>query len=272
MPMNRGPEENGRLGRAAAPAEAEAIDHYLRTGDADPLGFPWPGNVIERCVLADRELRAALIREVRRHEKGRTRCGDPAVDVVALTRGKVEPMVRGLFPRAEVDTVLDALERSAWTLANLYLRSIGSEPLGDDEAAIVGLSIETTCFVTPAALEDEDPFEDFIVHEAAHVFHNCRRETLGLHSTRRREWLLEIDFRERETFAYACEAFSRIHARARTPAERRRLAAEYAAEPRVPEDAADEEKVAEIVTDAAAARNGWKVILARCAPARTPGP
>ena len=251
MPANRGPEEDGRLGRAAAPAEAEAIDHYLCTGDADPLGFPWPGNVIERCVLADRDLRAALIREVRRRENGRTRSGDPAVDVVALTRGKVEPMVRGLFPRAEQDTVLDVLERSvvmvtsesiervvvetsflhsAWTLANLYLRSIGSEPLGDDEGAIVGLSIETTCFVTPAALEDEDPFEDLIVHEAAHVFHNCKRETPGLHSTRRREWLLEIDFRERETFAYACEAFSRIHARARTPAERRRLAAEYAAE------------------------------------------
>ena len=62
-------------------------------------------------------------------------------------------MVRGLFPRAEQDLVLAALEKSvvfltsaniesllfghgfdssAWTLANLYLASLGAELLGED--------------------------------------------------------------------------------------------------------------------------------------------
>ena len=36
------------------------------------------------------------------------------------------------------------------------------------------------------------------------------RRTVGLPETRQREWLLDIDFRKRETFAYACEAYSRI--------------------------------------------------------------
>jgi hypothetical protein len=30
-------------------------------------------------------------------------------------------------------------------------------------------------------------FANFVVHEAAHVFHKCKRRTLGLPETRRRE-------------------------------------------------------------------------------------
>jgi hypothetical protein len=33
---------------------------------------------------------------------------------------------------------------------------------------------------------------------------------IGLPETRTREWLLPIDFRKRETFGYACEAYARI--------------------------------------------------------------
>ncbi len=33
---------------------------------------------------------------------------------------------------------------------------------------------------------------------------------MGPPETHQREWLLDIDFRKRETFAYACEAYSRI--------------------------------------------------------------
>jgi hypothetical protein len=89
-------------------------------------------------------------------------------------------MVRGLFPRAEQDLVLAALEQSvvvvtsqniqrlilahgydasAWTLANLYLASIDAELLSDDAPRLVGLSEETTCYVTPEAFSDE-PFSD----------------------------------------------------------------------------------------------------------------
>jgi len=54
------------------------------------------------------------------------------------------------------------------------------------------------------------PKSDYAIHEAAHIFHNCKREMIGLPATRRREWLLDIDYAKRETFAYACEAYSRI--------------------------------------------------------------
>jgi hypothetical protein len=79
-------------------------------------------------------------------------------------------MVRGLFPRAEQDAVLAALEQSlvfitkanierlirecafdnsAWTLANLYLASLGAELLAKDAPHLVGLSEEISCYVSP---------------------------------------------------------------------------------------------------------------------------
>ena len=42
------------------------------------------------------------------------------------------------------------------------------------------------------------------------MFHNCKRRSAGLPQTRRNEWLLDIAFRKRETFAYACEFYSLI--------------------------------------------------------------
>lgn len=111
-----------------------------------------------------------------------------------------------------IDSILKNIryESTAWDLANLYLLSVGAELLSEDAERIVGLSEATTCFVSLEYFVQQDKFADFIVHEAAHVFHNSKRERLGLRSTRRREFLLEIDFHQRETFAYACEAYSRI--------------------------------------------------------------
>lgn len=98
---------------------------------------------------------------------------------------------------------------TAWKLANLPLESLGADLLGDEASRIVGLSEATTCYVSPASFEDEDRFADYVVHEAAHVCYDCTRATLWLPSIRTREWLLPIAFRQRETFAYACEAYSR---------------------------------------------------------------
>ena len=242
---------------------------------------------MERAKRAHEDLRGALVREVRRLAEGRTHGPLPEASCVALTRRKVEPMVRGLFPRAEQDLVLATLEKSvvfvtranielvlldhgfdssAWTLANLYLASLGAQLLGEDAPRLVGLSEETTCYVSPSYFAEEDPFADFIVHEAAHVFHNCKRATLGLRETRTKEWLLDIEYRKRETFAYSCEAYSRVLERARNPTERRTLAEEYGRAIRISEECVDAAEVASIVQAAAAARNGWKVILLRCAP------
>jgi hypothetical protein len=196
-------------------------------------------------------------------------------------------MVCGLFPRVERQAVPALLDRAvvfltpanlelvlqrqrwrgtAWDLANLYLGSIGAEPLGQDAPTIVGLSEETTCFVSMQYFSESDPFADFVVHELAHIFHNCKRRTAGLTVTRRREWLLDIDFRKRETFAYACEAYARIVEQTRDLARRAALAREYGRDPRISDVRVDAAEVAKILLEAAPRRNGWKVILARCAP------
>jgi hypothetical protein len=83
-------------------------------------------------------------------------------------------------------------------------------------------------------------------------------------------WLLDIEYRKRETFAYACEAYARVLERGKSPAQRRALAEEYGRALRISEERVDPAEVASIVREAATARNGWKVILARCAPTRLP--
>jgi hypothetical protein len=134
--------------------------------------------------------------------------------VVAFTQAKVAPMVRGLFPSHEQEVVLGLLGRSvvfltpdtidgvletttwlhtAWDLANLYLASCGAEVLSEHACRIVGLSIETTGFVTAEYSDSPGRYDDFVVHEAAHIFHNCKRASIGLRETARREWLLDIE-------------------------------------------------------------------------------
>lgn len=272
--------------------EAEIV-RYVTTGECDDDHRAWPGDLLERARRAREDLRGALGAAVLR-AAGRRRAPTCAVDldVVAFTRRKVEPMVRGLFPRAEQEAVLSMLQRSAifltptnieqilrstrwdstaWDLANLYLASLGAELLGEEAPRIVGLSEETTFYVSLEYFQQDDPFADFVVHEAAHVFHNCKRRTVALAETRRREWLLDIEFRKRETFAYACEAYARILERAPRLRDRHALAVEYARDRRAPADErVDREELIDIVRDAASARNGWKRVLARCAPPPRP--
>lgn len=273
------------------PTIAAEVERYLRTGTTDLHYSAWAGSFTERMRRGHAELRHALVHEVRRLADGRAHEPLPQADTLALTRQKVEPMVRGLFPRVEQDAVLTTLEksvvfvtsstieplllehgfdRSAWTLANLYLASLDADLLGEEAPRLVGLSEGTTCYVSPDYFGEEDPFADFIVHEAAHIFHNCKRSTVGLRQTRTKEWLLDIEFRRRETFAYSCEAYARVLERAKNATERRALAAEYASTARISEERVDASEVAGIVAEAAMARNGWKVILARCAPTRQP--
>jgi hypothetical protein len=64
--------------------------------------------------------------------------------------------------------------------------------------------------------------------------------------------------------------YARIVARARNPAERRALAAEYGSKRWTSAERVDPAEVASIIAEAASARNGWKVILARCARTRKP--
>jgi len=269
---------------------ANEVSRYLQTGETDPLYPAWPGSrIFERASRAHADLRGALVEAVRQRTSGLTHPVIPQVDTAAFTRAKVEHMVRGLFPRGEQAVVLDALANSvvfltsanieailmgpgfdsaAWDLANLYLGSLEAELLSEQAPALVGLSQETTCYVSCGYFTEEDPFADFVVHEVSHIFHNAKRVSLGLAPTRSKEWLLDIDYRKRETFAYACEAFSKIIGRAKSPAERRRLAEDYGLKGRVSDERVDSSEVASIVREAAGGRNGWRVILSRCAPDR----
>ena len=268
----------------------EEVARYVLTGEHDNLLFSgWPGEDIgARANRAHNALFDALIAEVRRRTRHVRVPGElSGLDVAAFARGKIAPMVRGLFSRAEQAKVLDVLARSvvfltpanlerilrqmrwlstAWDLANLYLFSFGAELLSEEAEPILGLSEETACYVSIEYFTGSGRFDDFIVHEAAHVFHNCKRQTIGLNHTRRREWLLEIDFAKRETFAHACEAYARILELGKRPADRRALLSELEREP-LPGVAGMSEYV-DVLREAVASRNGWKRILARCAPLR----
>jgi len=263
------------------------IERYLKTGDSDPTCLAWEGDsFLDRAIRGSRDLTSALVDEVKRRQEGiRTRGLPRGVDVQEFAEDKLGPMVVGLLPRAERETALDVLarsvvfvhrknvekllramhfHRSAWDLANLYLHNIGAEILGPDAPTIVGMGIEKTSYVSMAYFEDTGPFEDFVVHEAVHVFHNCKRQTIGLPHSRRKEWLLPIAFTKRELFAYSCEAYSRILELARNPAHRKELLDEYR-NGHVPSALGDqEEEHLEILEHAAAARNGWKRILDGC--------
>ena len=267
------------------------IERYLRHGQHDDFFRAWPGeDFLARAKCADTALREALIATVRQRTRHATVPEALAgIDVVAFARAKLAPMVRGLFPRDEQETVLDVLGRSvvfvtpdtittvlaatrwlntAWDLANLYLESCDAELLGPDARQIVGLSEETTCYVSAEYFRAPSPFADFVVHEAAHIFHNCKRRTIGLREIRGREWLLEIDFRRRETFAYACEAYSRICECGAGPHARRQLLADLDPGTTLADDRVDAGEYLDILGEAVAARNGWKRILARCAAPR----
>jgi hypothetical protein len=157
---------------------------------------------------------------------------------------------------------------SAWQIANVYLCGINAPTLGDGQFRALGMSKETRCYVSLAYFEDENPFADYVVHEAAHIFHNAKREHLGLPHTRRREWMLDIDFAKRETFAYTCEVYSRILEQGSTLAQRLALLERYAEQPIPSEDRVDTDEHRDILGEAVGARNAWKHILSRCARTR----
>ncbi|MES2299942.1 MAG: hypothetical protein V4582_23080 [Pseudomonadota bacterium] len=270
------------------PSQQEAIERYLGSGEFDARHFAWPGDNFMECdQIGTAALREALIATVRQrsaHAVAPRALG--ALDITAFGRARLAPMVRGLFPPNEQEAVLDVLAGSivfltpvniesvlartpwlgtAWNLANLYLGSVNMDLLACDAPQILGLSEETTCYVSMTYFEEQDAFDDYVVHEAAHIFHNCKRETIGLPDVRGREWLLDIDFRKRETFAYACETYSRIVACGHDSATRKVLLATYSQGTMPAPSELDRFEYIDILSDAVASRNGWKRILARCA-------
>ncbi|MBK6594376.1 MAG: hypothetical protein IPG23_17675 [Burkholderiales bacterium] len=272
-------------------ANKTAIRHYVKTGDYNANDRNWPGqNIVEALTNADKAMREGLIAAVLKRAPKTVQLPTPPIEnLVALTRAKVQPMVNGLFPQVERAIVMKALETSVifltpeniesvlrtspwlhtiWDLANMYLLQRGADPLSPDAPSIVGLSQETSCYLSLDYLKEpgNDPFADYLVHEAAHVFHNCRRCTIGLPETRTRHALLNIHYAKRETFAYACEAYSRILTMGNSLKCRRDALALHSQGSLPNKDVVNQKEYLDILAQAVGARNGWKHILHACAP------
>jgi hypothetical protein len=272
----------------ASMSPAEQTVHYIQTGESDILFFAWPGhNVIAKGQAANKALRAALIAEVCSRVSAVTVPSDLiGLDVENFARQKLEPLVRGLFATAEQDTVLSMFEKAivfltpdaitavlnrepwlstAWDLANLFLGSVDAPLLADEAPNILGLATDSMVYASMQYFNSSNPYEDVIVHEAAHLLHKCRRDVVGLQATRQRKYLLDIFFRQQETFAYCCEAYGRLRELGVTAQERQQRLDEL--EDRPPPDASvDPDEYVDILREALRARNGWKCILQRCAP------
>ncbi|MDR3617215.1 MAG: hypothetical protein P4L53_26910 [Candidatus Obscuribacterales bacterium] len=264
----------------------KAIQAYLETGKTDSCYPAWGGSVFRGSQEGAKEVREALVAAVKQ------KSAEAAARMVAApmmksedVRDKLRPMINGLFPKTEREIVLEAIANdvvilttenveqillsescssTAWHLANLYLASIGSKPLHEDASCALGMNVGTTSYVSMKYFTQTDKFADYIVHEAAHAFHNCKRTLLGLRETRSREWLLNIDFGERETFAYACEVYSRILELGKSPAARIALAQEAIVDFVPPDEKVDVAKFHAALEEASRTRNGWKRILQIC--------
>lgn len=263
------------------------INRFLSSGDYDNSFEMWPGNTfLVQARNGDSTLRSALISSVQKHaNQAIVPASWEHTGLDINLRTKFTPMVEGLLPQKEHTIILDMLEKSvvfltpakivsilenmtwlksAWNLANIYLSSLDAKLLADDAPGIVGMSEETTCYVSMEYFRNENKFDDYVIHEAAHIFHNCKRKTIGLPETRSREWLLDINYFKRETFAYACESYSRILEIGENRTNRSKLMADFSNSPMPSDDRVDVAEYLDILREAVAARNGWKRILARC--------
>jgi len=265
----------------------QQIKHFLKTGESDAMPQGWPGeNWLIKAQNANRAMSEALIAEVQERSAGLPLSMAPVLDCHAFTRGKVAPMVNGLFPENERTNVIELLEKSvvfltadnisevlqhsasktSWDLANLYLLSIGGKLLSRKAPAIVGLNEGTTCYVSHEYFHQQNRFADFVVHEAAHLLHNCKRSQAGLPRTRTKENLVEIEYCQRETFAYACEVYSRILELGISRKDRIKLAEEVEDDFVPPGGRVDLDRFYEALAAACGAKNGWSKILQFCAP------
>lgn len=204
----------------------------------------------------------------------------PAVDPESI-RQRVEPMVKGLVQRDWQDVALRELARrtfvlnyqgtraaleaelstgwlkTAWQVLWACFEDYGLKPAGL-QIECDGLSGGEFAHVRWPAYETSDAYSDVVVHEAAHLLHYLKPEHHGFHVRRGQERFVDVEFRHRELFAFACEAYSRVVLQGE-----RKSRMSFAA--RMREDAftfsLDHlDDVAALVLTAAGARSGWLVI------------
>ena len=79
------------------------IAHYVKTGEHDLTFAAWSGNLLERAIRGDADLKVALIAEVGRRTVGLVSGAViPDADPVVFVRRKVEPMIRGTSAQGRI--------------------------------------------------------------------------------------------------------------------------------------------------------------------------
>jgi len=277
------------LGAAQEAAAAErlsvpVIERFLRTGDET-----WDGAGSGRFTPAQFENNEAYRRAAKKALRSLFHLlanllpaeaqSAPHVTPEAI-RPHVEPMVKGLLQHDWQDVALRELVsrtfvlnfRGAKAALEVELSSCDMESpwrilwalYGDYE--LKPDDIEMTCdglagdfaHVRWSAYETKDPYSDVVVHEAAHLLHYLKPRNFGLHVRRHQERFVDIEFRHRELFAYACEAYARVllHGECKS----RILFAEKMREDAFSFPLSELENVAALVLEAVRSRNGWRVI------------
>ena len=146
----------------------------------------------------------------------------------------------------------------AWQVLWICFEDHGLKPPAGTETECDGLSAGQFAHVRWSSYATKDPYSDVVVHEAAHLLHYLKPEHYGLHIRRGQERFVDVEFKHRELFAYACEAYSRVvlqgerKSRIAFAGKMSEDAFSFPKECRVP--------VADLVLAAAHARNGWRVI------------
>lgn len=209
----------------------EVIERFLATGRLARSWPDWEGTPAARRKAAETRVRHILGRIVRwRAQKAPIDVGTPPPNAEAVVRERARPMVEGLFSAVEAPAVLECLPacvvvltpasypelirslppRTAWDLANLLLDAMGAPPLSDDTPELDGMSHDTSGYVLPSAFAPAEA-SDVLVHEIAHLLHSLPRKRAGVAPPDAP--LLSVKPTQRETFAWACEAWSLLSRR-----------------------------------------------------------
>ncbi len=273
--------------QAAAPGglTVALIERFLRTGEET-----WDGAGSGRLTLAGLKENEAytrasktalrnlfgLLAELLPAEARATPQVGPAI-----IRRRIEPMVKGLVQDDWQEVALRELTARTFVLnfqgARAAMdRELATSFMGTATQILWGLygdyglkpeGIDMGCdgvcagefaHVTLSAYESKDPYSDVIVHEAAHLLHYLKPRHYRLHTRRGQQRFVDVEFRHRELFAFACEAYSRVVLHG---GRKSRIAfAEKMHDGAFSFPRSQVEEIAALVLGAAHARIGWRVI------------
>lgn len=271
------------------PAIEQQVERFIRTGEFEDLPY---GTVRERLDVERREgpiLRNALLDEVRKRTDRIDRSNSIS-DLRAreIITARLQPLVKGLLPKAEEQKVLGFLAKSfvvvtgeniettinsvrpkmGWLITNGFLKNMGAEPLCADRIYGPGATDEGTAYVSLGvhgsdSNEQAPGLDDFIVHEAAHLMLMSTRTQVGL-PDKDRKFVLEVEVPKRELFAYSCEFYSRAIAISKRRKDRLKLLSAMGEFVMFGHEYVNRKEVLSLVTAAIQSNDGWWLIRKTC--------